>query len=157
MRKGICVVIISVLFFSSCGEQKKEKAGAGGEEQKKGEVVSSSSGLQYEVIRPGTPPLVNPKKGQKVCVLYQGWLDDKGKRGKEFDRCIDPGKAFTFTVGVGQVIKGWDEGVLSMSVGEKRRFVIPPQLGYGERGFPGVIPKNATLIFDVELLEIVDV
>jgi len=86
--------------------------------------------------------------GQKVKVHYTGWL----LSGKKFDSSVDAGRPFSFTLGAREVIKGWDEGVAGMKVGGKRQLRIPPDLAYGERGYPGAIPPNATLIFDVQLL-----
>ncbi len=95
-----------------------------------------------------------PTKGQRVSVHYTGWLDDAGKPGKKFDSSRDRGQPFTFTLGAGEVISGWDIGVATMRVGGRRRLVLPPEHGYGARGAGGAIPPNATLIFDVELLGI---
>jgi len=110
--------------------------------------VDTLSGLQYDEIAEGAG--AEAKSGQKVSVHYTGTLVD----GKKFDSSRDRGKPFQFTLGVGQVIKGWDEGVAGMKVGGQRRLTIPPELGYGSRGAGGVIPPNATLIFDVELVKI---
>jgi peptidylprolyl isomerase len=115
-----------------------------------GKPVTTSSGLQMIDTQAGTG--AQPKSGQTAVVHYTGYLNDNGKKGKKFDSSVDRGSPFEFPIGQGRVIKGWDEGVASMKVGGKRTLIIPPQLGYGERGAGGVIPPNATLIFDVELL-----
>jgi peptidylprolyl isomerase len=113
-------------------------------------MTRTSSGLQYQDAVVGTGE--SPRSGQ-VCVMhYTGWLWENEKKGKKFDSSVDRGKPFEFPLGQGRVIKGWDEGVASMKVGGKRTLLIPPQLGYGARGAAGVIPPNATLLFDVELL-----
>lgn len=111
-------------------------------------LVTTDSGLQYVDITEGTGAM--PQAGQRVTVHYTGTLED----GTKFDSSRDRGRPFTFQIGVGQVIKGWDEGVSTMRVGGQRKLVIPAELGYGSRGAGGVIPPNATLIFDVELLRI---
>ena len=110
--------------------------------------VTTDSGLQYVDLVEGTG--ATPQARQRVTVHYTGTLED----GTKFDSSRDRGRPFSFTIGVGQVIKGWDEGVMSMRVGGRRELTIPPELGYGSRGAGGVIPPNATLIFDVELLSI---
>jgi FKBP-type peptidyl-prolyl cis-trans isomerase len=112
------------------------------------DMVTTASGLQYQdlVIGDGKEAMV----GDNVSVHYTGWLED----GTKFDSSLDRGNPFEFTLGMGQVIQGWDEGVAGMKVGGKRKLVIPPDLGYGPTGAGGVIPPNATLIFEVELLEI---
>jgi FKBP-type peptidyl-prolyl cis-trans isomerase FkpA len=111
-----------------------------------GKPVVTKSGLKYFDIKPGAG--AEAKSGQKVSVHYTGWLTD----GKKFDSSVDRGAPFNFSLGAGMVIKGWDEGVAGMKVGGKRQLTIPPELGYGDRGAGGVIPPNATLVFDVELL-----
>ena len=113
-----------------------------------GDAVKTASGLQYWDINIGTGAEAKP--GSLVTVHYTGWLTT----GKKFDSSADAGKPFDFTIGRGQVIKGWDEGVAGMKVGGKRQLRIPADLAYGEKGYPGVIPANATLIFDVQLLSV---
>jgi len=113
-----------------------------------GKATSTPSGLEYWDIVVGTG--ATAVAGKPVKVHYTGWLTD----GKKFDSSVDRGQPFGFALGAGQVIKGWDEGVAGMKVGGKRQLRIPPELGYGSRGAGGVIPPNATLIFDVELLEV---
>ncbi len=108
----------------------------------------TSTGVKGEVITEGTG--AQPKRGDSVMVHYIGWLED----GKKFDSSVDRKQPFTFRLGVGEVIQGWDDGVATMKVGGKTKFTIPSELGYGTRGAGGIIPPNATLIFEVELLEI---
>ena len=112
--------------------------------------VTTSSGLQIIDTKVGTG--ATPRKNQTVVVHYTGWLYVNGAKGKKFDSSVDRNEPLRFPIGAGQVIGGWDEGVGSMKVGGKRTLIIPPNLGYGARGAGGVIPPNATLIFDVELL-----
>ncbi len=118
------------------------------------ETVTTETGLKYIDTEAGSG--ATPEKGQKLSMHYTGWLYEDGKKGAKFDSSVDRGKPFVFPIGVGMVIRGWDEGVSTMKVGGKRTLIIPPQLGYGARGAGGVIPPNATLIFDVELLDIVE-
>lgn len=110
---------------------------------------TTDSGLKYADVKKGKGD--KPKTGQEVKVHYTGWLKD----GKFFDSSVTRNRPFTFKVGMGGVIKGWDEGVASMRTGGKRILMIPPDLGYGERGVPPTIPANSTLVFEVELIDIV--
>lgn len=151
------LAIASTLVLAGCGTSTtvdttvvgtKNSTSKGSEMERQ----TTTSGLAYEVVKEGTG--VAPQRGQHVTVHYTGWLDDAGKPGKKFDSSVDRGQPFVFVIGVGQVIKGWDEGVMLMKVGEKRRLIIPANLGYGAHGAGGVIPPNATLIFDVELLDV---
>ncbi len=120
-----------------------------GKAKGKAKTVTTASGLKYEDIVVGKGP--SPKKGDTVSVHYTGWLTN----GQKFDSSRDRGQPFEFPIGMGRVIKGWDEGVMTMKVGGRRKLTIPPELGYGAQGTPGgPIPPNATLIFDVELLKV---
>jgi peptidylprolyl isomerase len=120
--------------------------------QAAGSIMTTPSGLQIVDTQVGTGP--TPRPGQ-ICVMhYTGWLYVNGAKGKKFDSSLDRGQPFQFPLGQHQVIAGWDEGVASMKVGGKRTLIIPPELGYGARGAGGVIPPNATLIFEVELLAV---
>jgi peptidylprolyl isomerase len=110
----------------------------------------SATGLKIIDTKEGTGE--SPRPGQLCKMHYTGWLYTNGAKGKKFDSSVDRGQPFEFTLGRGQVIAGWDEGVETMKVGGKRTLIIPPELGYGARGAGGVIPPNATLVFDVELL-----
>jgi peptidylprolyl isomerase len=112
----------------------------------------SPTGLRIVDTRVGKGPV--PQAGQMVTVNYTGWLYVNGKKGKKFDSSFDHDKPFSFAVGTGGVIKGWDEGVSSMHVGGKRTLIIPPELGYGAEGAGDDIPANATLIFDIDLLSL---
>jgi len=117
----------------------------------KAKEVTTPSGLKYTDLVVGKGD--EAKKGDKVDVHYTGWFYNNAKRGDKFDSSV--GKSpFAVTVGAGQVIKGWDEGIQGMRVGGKRQLIIPPDLAYGARGYPGAIPPNSTLEFEVELLKV---
>ncbi len=112
---------------------------------------TTTSGLQYEDTVTGSGS--EARAGADVTVHYTGWLYNDGEIGRKFDSSKDRGDPFSFPLGAGHVIRGWDEGVAGMKVGGTRRLLIPPTLGYGARGAGGVIPPNATLLFEVELLD----
>ena len=118
------------------------------QEKKEAKIVKTESGLKYEELKEGAGDAA--KKGDTVEVHYTGWLKD----GKKFDSSLDRNEPFAFKLGAGMVIKGWDEGVQGIKVGGKRKLYIPPELGYGKKGAGGVIPPDADLIFEVELLKI---
>ena len=120
--------------------------------QTAGKPMTTASGLEIIDSKVGTG--ASPKPGQTCVMHYTGWLYENGQKGKKFDSSVDRNEPFEFPIGMGRVIKGWDEGVATMKVGGKRTLIIPPGLGYGARGAGGVIPPNATLMFDVELLAV---
>ena len=138
---AIALAVLTVSAFSMPGTAMA---------QTPGKAMTTASGLQIIDTKVGTGP--TPKPGQICVVHYTGWLYEDGKKGKKFDSSVDRNEPLEFPVGQRKVIAGWDEGVSSMKVGGKRTLIIPPALGYGARGAGGVIPPNATLIFDVELL-----
>ncbi|MCC6765195.1 MAG: FKBP-type peptidyl-prolyl cis-trans isomerase [Deltaproteobacteria bacterium] len=148
------ILSLALIAALAIGCERSQEAGheAGASAEKAGTMAenleTTPSGLQYVDLEAGTG--ASPQKGQTAVVHYTGWLVD----GKKFDSSKDRGQPFSFAVGRGQVIKGWDEGVATMKVGGTRKLVIPPDLAYGARGAGGVIPPNATLTFEVELLEI---
>jgi peptidylprolyl isomerase len=135
-------VLLALVVFAAAATQASA--------QTQGKTMTTASGLQITDTKVGTG--AQPQTGQTCVMHYTGWLYNNGTKGAKFDSSLDRGEPFEFAIGQGQVIKGWDEGVATMKVGGKRTLIIPPQLGYGARGAGGVIPPNATLIFDVELL-----
>lgn len=144
-------VAVIISSFTACSTKKntqnKVEESMNTSQQK---IVQLPSGLQYEILQLVPGDAAMPTKGQKVTVHYTGTFPD----GKVFDSSRIRNRPFSFILGMGQVIKGWDEGVALMKIGEKRKLIIPAHLAYGARGIPGAIPENATLIFEVELLGI---
>ena len=152
-----CVLLCAA--FPACSEPSNPSATSENAQEHKPTTTgqemtfaTTASGLQYADSTEGTG--ASPKTSQTCVMHYTGWLYENGAKGAKFDSSVDRGRPFEFVIGVGQVIKGWDEGVATMKVGSKRTLIIPPDLGYGARGAGGVIPPNATLMFDVELLGI---
>ena len=144
MLIGAVLVLVAMAAVAAACSQSPSAGGSSGG----GGEVTTPSGLKYTEVKEGTG--AQPQAGQTAVVHYTGWLLD----GTKFDSSKDRGQPFSFPLGQGRVIKGWDEGVASMKVGGVRRLTIPPDLGYGARGAGGVIPPNATLTFEVELLDV---
>jgi peptidylprolyl isomerase len=156
MKNVSPITIMSLCcLLTSCGaSDKTEKTKEIDNMKQDTPAKSVSAELKREILKAAAADAKSPARGQRVTVHYTGWLDDNGKPGRKFDSSVDRGEPFTFTIGIGQVIKGWDDGVMSMKIGEKTRLTIPAHLGYGARGAGHVIPPNATLIFDVELISV---
>jgi FKBP-type peptidyl-prolyl cis-trans isomerase len=160
IRRFSFFAVAAALFISACSspdsmskedESASEASGITGASG----MMTSATGLMHKINSPGDGATI--KNGDVAIMHYTGWLFDEAapeNKGAKFDSSVDRGQTFDFTLGAGQVISGWDEGVLGMVVGEKRTLVIPPELGYGARGAGGVIPPNATLLFDIELVNI---
>lgn len=147
-RKLALILALAAVVMTSCKEQKEQPATATAPKADVAAMTKTASGLAYQDLKAGSGPA--PTVGKQVKVHYTGWLEN----GTKFDSSVDRGEPLVFTIGVGQVIPGWDEGVLTMKTGGKRKLVIPANLGYGAAGAGGVIPPNATLIFEVELLDV---
>ncbi len=149
-----CYILIAQLDSKKHVHAQKDKESAMQDKPLPSDEITLPSGLKYQILHDGNGQ-TTPKPGQRVTVHYTGWLNDGNDRpGRKFDSSYDHGRSFSFIVGSGNVIQGWDEGLLEMHLGDKVRFFIPPQLGYGTYGYPPVIPANAHLIFDIELIEI---
>ncbi|MGI9166574.1 MAG: FKBP-type peptidyl-prolyl cis-trans isomerase [Pyrinomonadaceae bacterium] len=138
----LAIVVVAVLALSAVGYVLSRRGDHSGNE------VTTASGLKYVDLVEGTG--ATPQSGQTISVNYLGTLEN----GTKFDSSYDSGRPFQFIIGTGSVIKGWDEGLMSMKVGGKRKLIIPPALGYGPRGSPPKIPGNSTLVFEVELLSV---
>jgi len=145
-NRFIGVAVLALTALALWAQTAAQKPNTNAPTKVTGDGVKTASGLQYWDITVGTGDLA--KAGNHVKVHYTGWLTT----GKKFDSSVDRGEPFEFTIGRGEVIKGWEEGVTGMKIGGKRQLRIPPDLAYGPQGYPGAIPPNATLIFDIQLL-----
>ncbi len=145
----VLLLLAAAVAIPACSQKEIQPSAAGKQvSAAEPKSVTTASGLTYVDLAVGNGPSPNP--GKPVNVHYTGWLEN----GTKFDSSVDRGQPFTFVIGAGQVIPGWDEGVMTMKVGGKRKLIIPSRLGYGAAGAGGVIPPDATLIFEVELLEV---
>ena len=156
MKKNILIIVILIIiifsFYFLIQNSQENKTQEDNEIQEMNPADNTSKDLQIEVLKEGEGK--EAKNGDRITVHYTGRLED----GTKFDSSLDRQSPFVFSLGVGQVIKGWDMGVLNMKIGEKRKLTIPSELAYGQTGTPGgPIPPNATLIFEVELLDILDI
>jgi peptidylprolyl isomerase len=158
VEKGLtALLLLTVSVFFACTQKESPgvdtskgpgAAGSSAAVSSSGSMQKTASGLQYEDLVGGSG--ASPTPGKQVTVHYTGWLTN----GTKFDSSVDRNEPFTFVIGAGQVIPGWDEGVMTMKIGGKRKLVIPAALGYGAAGAGGVIPPNSTLVFEVLLLDI---
>ena len=171
-RGALCAAALSFLALAGCSQNAGKAPAAAAsaaaaapasapapaslptssDSNKMNQTITTASGLQYIDTQIGDGAEAKP--GHQVLVHYTGWLYQNGEQGTKFDSSLDRGQPFAFGLGQGMVIKGWDEGVAGMKIGGKRTLIIPAELGYGSRGAGGVIPPNATLKFDVELLDL---
>ncbi len=151
-EKNVKAIATEKIASSSLIEQEKDNETT--QKESSSPMMKTTSGIEYTILQAADDTAHCPQPGDNVSVHYTGWLNDEGKPGVQFDSSIDRGEPFRFKVGVGYVIRGWDETVLSMKEGEKRRVIIPSHLAYGARGAGSVIPPHASLIFDIELLKI---
>ena len=152
MKKWIALSALSAMLAAPLAAQDAKAPAKDAEKKEESKMHRTPSGLQYEDTVVGTG--ATPQKGQTCVMHYTGWLWENNAKGKKFDSSVDRGTPFQFKLGQGQVIRGWDEGIATMQVGGKRTLIIPANLAYGARGAGGVIPPNATLMFDVELLKV---
>jgi FKBP-type peptidyl-prolyl cis-trans isomerase len=146
MHNALSMITVAFLLCAAFPPGSGAKSDTGAPTKVTGAPTKTADGLEYWDIKVGSG--ATAESGQTVKVHYTGWLTN----GKKFDSSVDHGQPFSFRLGAGEVIKGWDEGIAGMKVGSKRQLRIPPELAYGQRGFPPVIPANSILIFDVELL-----
>jgi len=160
MPLALSLLLSASFIHAVCSEAKNDTKKPVNQTKDAMKTTNETPKLQYEILKPAQDPKAkSPEKGKPVTVHYTGWLgvkDEKGNftPGAKFDSSVDRGTPFQFVIGVGMVIAGWDQGVMGMKVGEKRRLIIPSELGYGARGAGASIPPHATLIFDVELLQV---
>lgn len=152
---SIVAIITTCLVNAGCGKGQQQNSSS--QQQPKGvnsmsQRIKTDSGLEYIVLQEGSG--ATPQVGQMITAHYTGWLNANGEPGIKFDSSVDRGEPLSFKIGIGYVIPGWDEGLISMKIGEKRRLFIPADLGYGSRGAGRIIPPNASLIFDVELISV---
>jgi peptidylprolyl isomerase len=143
---------VAVLYKTTYDNGNKETTTIQPAKPKGKSMQKTDSGILYEIITEAPEGAATPKAGQVVTAHYTGWINDGGQPGEKFDSSVDRGQPFQFVVGVGQVIKGWDETMLNMKVGEKRRVILPSELAYGERGAGAIIKPNSDLMFDIEVL-----
>ena len=152
MQKVLLLIVLALLVIPAIAQTKTKSTRKAAPVSKPTPVTGNPkrtvTGLEYWDIKEGTGAIAEIHN--TVGVHYTGWLVD----GKKFDSSVGTGKPFKFRIGDGQVIKGWEQGIVGMKIGGKRQLRIPPDLAYGDRGYPGVIPSNATLIFDVELMDV---